>query len=141
MVSTALNTCRAAAEVVGQLHQAAAAWRHFLLIAREALGLGVPEAEDRLIDVAHGVERSARAPAASVSPAARWCPEIRPSGCGRTARVRARACRDALEQAHGELFQVGEIEHAGGALALAIGAVEAAQDFEAASRAPRCSAP
>ena len=40
-----------------------------------------------------------------------------------------------FEQAHGELFQVGEIERAGLPFALAIEAVEAAQNFDQQRRA------
>ncbi len=105
---------------------------HLVAVPLEAVRLGVAEAEDRLVDVAHGIEAvRPTAPAPAAAPVARWCPETRPSGCGRTApatRARASGCR--IQQPDREFLQIGEIERAGLPFAFAIDAVEAAQQFE-----------
>ena len=86
----------AAAEVVHQFHQPAAArLETSSRYSRKPARLGVAEAEDRLVDVADCVESAGRAHQCRAAwPAGRWCPGIRPSGCGRTGRARGRGHRD-----------------------------------------------
>ena len=99
------------------------------------------EAEDGLVDVAHGVEAVGRADEAmslACWPLVSWNSSIR---MWSNWRLQAGAgLGDVLQQADGELLEVGEIERAGLPFALAVEAVEAAQHFDAAFRAAGRSA-
>ena len=121
----------AAAEVVDQLHHAAAAGRDIVAVAGEAGGLGVAEAEDGLVDVADGVEAVGRA---------YQIDHARLLGVGVLKLVHQDVIELAaqaglgvgrfFQQADGELLEVGEIERAGLQFTIAIQGVEPAQHVE-----------
>ena len=83
----------------------------FVAVLREALRLGVAESEDRLVDVADGVEAAGAAGSAEE-------PRLLAVGVLKLVhqdvvelRLQARPrLRAVLQQPHGELFEVGEIE-------------------------------
>ena len=122
---------RAAAEVVDQFHQVPPAALHLFAILLEPLRLGMAEAEDRLVDVAHRVEPVRRADQFEQ-------PRLLPVGVLELVHqdlvelaLQARAgLRVLLQQPHRELFQVREIQRAGIALPLPVELVEAPQDLE-----------
>ena len=105
-------------------------------VGGEARGFGVAEAEDGLIDVADGVEAVGRADEFDESGLlAVGVLKLVHQDVVELAAQAGAGIGMVFEQAHGELFEVGEIERAGLLFALAIETVEAAKNLDQQCRA------